>query len=1331
MSTPLRRRLRHLRRLFGYGVLVLLILAATAVGVLNQLLPMVEEHPDRIAAWLGERIGQPVSFDAARAQWTRRGPRLTLDGLRIGEGGQALDIGRAELLVAVYSGLLPGAPLTELKVRELDLLLEQGEDGRWRLAGLPVREDAPSADPLETLEGLGELQVERAQLRLHSLAMRSELRLARVDLRLRVHADDLVAGVRVWADPDSAPLNAVAELRRADWSGRLWAGGHDLQLEHWSPLLADAGVVLAGVGDLDLWAHIEAQRVVDVRSRASFAPFAIGARKPWYADPDGGLRSPAAAYERVDLLGRWQVDGNGWQAHLPELHFHERGQPQPHSLDGLWLAVGEVNALEAPRLDLEPARALAMLSPRLPDGLRRWLYEAAPDGELRNLRVAGREGDWSGSVAVDRLEWQAQERRPGLSGLHGAIAFDQDGGVMRMRGPMRFDWSAFREPLDAEIAGTLAWWREGEEWRMGVAGLDLQGSDYGARVRAELAFDGGRPRLDLAAEVAPSDFGAAKRFWVRDRMSERTVSWLDEALVSGRVLDGRAVLAGDLDFWPFRENSGRFDARTHVSGATVRFHPDWPDAEALELDLVFDGPGMALEGGGTIAGNGVQRVAGGITDFAKPRLALDIETATRGEALQALMRASPLAGRHAEHLRQASLAGPVRVDMTLEQPLKQELGPFRVEGELELAGARLEDKRWQLELEEVRGAVRFSAGGFAADGLEAKFAERPVSFSLRVGEATGDPAIAARASLDGVFAAEPLLRRHEPLAWLLPHLQGETDWRVSLEVPAPPANGEAPPSWLQVESSLRGLALGLPAPLAKAAGEPLPLSLRAPVPPESGEVQVRLGELMALRSLQARDREMAASLLFGPGEVPDPPAAGIVIGGSAPSLDAAGWVRFASGGEGGTYLRSLDLQVQALDLMGAPFADTRVQLDKDAERTLVRLDGEQVLGELNIPAELSLGIEGRFQRLHWPLREQAGPAAAAPASAASATNAPAVATAPSSTVPAAPAIAGEGSDAAIAEATGAVPLPEEGDQDPAALPALRFRVDDLRVGKLVLGQAELQAHPGENGLRVDRFSTRANGFELDASGDWRRAGEGRAVSEFTVDFRAGSLGELLDAFGLAGMVDKGPTRGQLEGWWPGSPGAFSLERFNGRLSVEVGEGALLEVEPGGGGRMLGLISLAEIPRRLTLDFSDFFAKGFGFNTMSGEFVFADGMARTELLQINGPAAEIRVSGSTDLRKREYDQRIEVLPKAGGVLPAIGALAAGPVGAAVGAVAQAVLHQPLKQAARTVYRVTGPWEDPLVEVVERGPATEDGTGGGPGAAAGAAAEAGPGDGKDPR
>jgi len=156
------------------------------------------------------------------------------------------------------------------------------------------------------------------------------------------------------------------------------------------------------------------------------------------------------------------------------------------------------------------------------------------------------------------------------------------------------------------------------------------------------------------------------------------------------------------------------------------------------------------------------------------------------------------------------------------------------------------------------------------------------------------------------------------------------------------------------------------------------------------------------------------------------------------------------------------------------------------------------------------------------------------------------------------------------------------------------------------------------------------------------------------------------------------------------------------MKAEIGEGRLPNVEPGGSGRILGLLSLAEIPRRMTLDFSDFFSKGFSFNEARGDFVFHDGLAYTDNLRLNGPAAEIRVSGSTGLRDQTYDQRVEVLPKAGGVLPALGMLVGGPAGAAAGAMAQAVLQKPLKQTTRVVYHVTGSWKQPKVVVTERGP-----------------------------
>ena len=109
MPTPLRRRLRIARR----GRVVRRRDRAGVDGgdggVVSQLLPLAERHPDRIAAWLSERAGRPVSFEQVETRWTRPGPLLRLDAMRVGTGAQSVLIGDAEMLVSQYAGLLARA----------------------------------------------------------------------------------------------------------------------------------------------------------------------------------------------------------------------------------------------------------------------------------------------------------------------------------------------------------------------------------------------------------------------------------------------------------------------------------------------------------------------------------------------------------------------------------------------------------------------------------------------------------------------------------------------------------------------------------------------------------------------------------------------------------------------------------------------------------------------------------------------------------------------------------------------------------------------------------------------------------------------------------------------------------------------------------------------------------------------------------------------------------------------------------------------------------------------------------------------------------------------
>ena len=181
-------------------------------------------------------------------------------------------------------------------------------------------------------------------------------------------------------------------------------------------------------------------------------------------------------------------------------------------------------------------------------------------------------------------------------------------------------------------------------------------------------------------------------------------------------------------------------------------------------------------------------------------------------------------------------------------------------------------------------------------------------------------------------------------------------------------------------------------------------------------------------------------------------------------------------------------------------------------------------------------------------------------------------------------------------------------------------------------------------------------------------------------------------------------------WVLGDQCNRDLGALQGNLHIQARNGQLLEVEPGAG-RVLGLLSVAQLPRRMMLDFRDFFSRGFAFNRLEGNVRFGDGAAHTDDMRIEGPAADIGIRGRTDLRAQRFDQTIDVQPRAGNLLTVVGAVAGGPVGAAVGAAANAVLGKPLGGIGARTYHVSGPWKDPKVEVIDREQARGDEDGGG--------------------
>ncbi len=273
--------------------------------------------------------------------------------------------------------------------------------------------------------------------------------------------------------------------------------------------------------------------------------------------------------------------------------------------------------------------------------------------------------------------------------------------------------------------------------------------------------------------------------------------------------------------------------------------------------------------------------------------------------------------------------------------------------------------------------------------------------------------------------------------------------------------------------------------------------------------------------------------------------------------------------------------------------------------------------------------------------------------------------------------------------------------DPAALPPIHFWARDARLGEAELGEIRIETYPQGAGMHLERIEANSPNLELRGRGDWVVAA-GVQHTTMDVTFTAESLGRMLDTLGYVGLVEGGQTFARVQGRWAGTPSQFSLARMQGTLELKVGRGRIVQVDPGAG-RLFGLLNLSEVPRRLSLDFSDLFQSGLSFDAIEGQFQLRGGSAYTTDLLMRGPSADIVVSGRTGLADRDYDQELLVKPRLGGVLPVVGALAAGPVGVAAGLVAQGVLSNPIDRMGAARYKVTGSWEKPDIEQLARIPA----------------------------
>ena len=190
---------------------------------------------------------------------------------------------------------------------------------------------------------------------------------------------------------------------------------------------------------------------------------------------------------------------------------------------------------------------------------------------------------------------------------------------------------------------------------------------------------------------------------------------------------------------------------------------------------------------------------------------------------------------------------------------------------------------------------------------------------------------------------------------------------------------------------------------------------------------------------------------------------------------------------------------------------------------------------------------------------------------------------------------------------------------------------------------------------------------------------------------------LMEEFGFQGILSSKNLTIDLDLFWPYIPSSDGVFYANGTVKVNIEDGQITAIDPIAG-KVLGLLSIAELPKRLVLDFSDIFKKGLSFNRLSGEFQFKQGSAYTCNLAMEGTSVDILLVGVTDMIGETYNQLAIVRPLLSDALPMGGAVFGGPGVAAAVYLFTKLLRKPLKNIGVSYYSIGGTWDNPTIEKI---------------------------------
>ncbi len=746
--------------------------------------------------------------------------------------------------------------------------------------------------------------------------------------------------------------------------------------------------------------------------------------------------------------------------------------------------------------------------------------------------------------------------------------------------------------------------------------------------------------LDLTFAVHHAQTNQLYKYWPSITWGPSVLNFLDQALMSGEVEKGMILYHGFVNQAPFKGNQGIFITRSKMRDAQIKYHEDWPVLKGFDATVETINNTLTVDSQkGRVLDANIKDVFAIIRDFKSPSVEVIVDAVGQDNYLLDFLEQSPMSKGLDILNQEIILSGLHNTHVVLDIPLENKDAKVEPEGWIQFL--ETDFTMGQFDLQNLKGKLGFKGFSLKFNDLSSQFLQRDVAVTGQILN-TPRQETSIDVLLQGRYAIEDFERS---LGFALP-ANGESLWSFSINNP-----GDEPLKF-SAKSDLVGIALDTPEPLLKPVDKISPFFITCELPCTDTGWYVAFDDKLEsyfTMDLQTNVFELN-KLNFGNFEED--------FGGEIDVLDVDKWITLLTSNSGGeSYGKStslpfdnMSMHVNELIFMSRTLLDVDITVSKIPEGMNFAIQGEEIAGNIMLADDIDKkGIIVQLQKLHWKKVDE------------------------------------------VSEVESATSVSSK-------YPALHIRIDDFIYDGIPLGESVIEVRPVNNGIRVEKFATVSDLLSLNINGEWTRDFGTNGLSKFDIIMTSKDLATFLQNLGFEAPISQANTIIDLQAQWPDFPSQFEISSIDGQMRIEIGRGEVVDAKPGVG-RVLGLFSLTNLPRRLILDFRDVFSKGLRFERMEGDFILENGKAYTDSFVIDSSSAKIIVTGQTGLADQDYNQTVTVTPRVGRVLPTIGAITGGAVGAAAGLFVQGLFRKDLKKLGKIVYKVTGSWDDPVINLIE--------------------------------